>query len=132
MKLLLLKCMYLSSYDRKYSIRSSNSITLISSQHQIIRVFVYLIMIILEMLLQNLSLLLNINYLEVQLSSLHNYLFGKWWAFSKWSTTRIGYNLTISNTILISGSVTASTTFTTPTVNYTYEIVTGGACVLVQ
>ena len=41
----------------------------------------------------------------------------------------LGYNLTISNTILISGSVTASTTFTTPTVNYTYEIVTGGACV---
>ena len=41
----------------------------------------------------------------------------------------LGYNLTVSNTILISGSVTASTTFTTPTVNYTYEIVTGGACV---
>ena len=41
----------------------------------------------------------------------------------------LGYNLTISNTILISGSVTASTTFTTPTVNYAYEIVTGGGCV---
>ncbi len=36
------------------------------------------------------------------------------------------YTLTPSNTILISGSVIASTTFTTPTVNYAYEIVTGG------
>ena len=38
----------------------------------------------------------------------------------------LGYTLTPSNTILISGSVIASTTFTTPTVNYAYEIVTGG------
>ena len=41
----------------------------------------------------------------------------------------LGYTITPSNTILISGSVIASTTFTTPTVNYAYEIVTGGACV---
>ena len=41
----------------------------------------------------------------------------------------LGYTLTPSNTILISVSVIASTTFTTPTVNYAYEIVTGGACV---
>ena len=40
----------------------------------------------------------------------------------------LGYTLTPSNTILISGSVIASTTFTTPTVNYAYEIVTGGGC----
>ena len=40
----------------------------------------------------------------------------------------LGYTLTPSNTILISGSVIASTTFTTPTVTYTYEIVTGGGC----
>ncbi|MEN8812741.1 MAG: hypothetical protein ABF277_05460 [Candidatus Arcticimaribacter sp.] len=41
----------------------------------------------------------------------------------------LGYTLTPSNTILISGSIIASTTFTTPTVNYAYEIVTGGDCV---
>ena len=40
----------------------------------------------------------------------------------------LGYTITPSNTILISGSVIASTTFTTPTVNYAYEIVTGGGC----
>ena len=40
----------------------------------------------------------------------------------------LGYTLTPSNTILISGSIIASTTFTTPTVNYAYEIVTGGGC----
>ena len=40
----------------------------------------------------------------------------------------LGYTLTPSNTILISGSIIASTTFTTPTVNYTYQIVTGGSC----
>ena len=31
--------------------------------------------------------------------------------------------------VLISGSIVASTTFTTPTVQYTYQIVTGGSCV---
>ena len=40
----------------------------------------------------------------------------------------LGYTLTPSNTILISGSIVASTTFTTPTVVYEYEIVTGGSC----
>ena len=40
----------------------------------------------------------------------------------------LGYTLTPSDTILISGSIIASTTFTTPTVVYTYEIVTGGSC----
>ena len=41
----------------------------------------------------------------------------------------LGYTLTPSNTILISGSIVASTTYTTPTVVYEYEIVTGGNCV---
>ena len=42
--------------------------------------------------------------------------------------TGLGYTLTPSNTILISGSIIVSTTFTTPTVTYTFEIVTGGGC----
>ena len=41
----------------------------------------------------------------------------------------LGYQNTVSNTILISGSINVSTTFTaSPTVVYTYSITTGGEC----
>ena len=40
----------------------------------------------------------------------------------------LGYTITPSATIAISGSITASTTFVTPTVVYTYEITTNGTC----
>ena len=36
---------------------------------------------------------------------------------------------TTGTQVTISGSIVASTTFTTPTVQYTYQIVTGGSCV---
>ena len=41
----------------------------------------------------------------------------------------LGYTLNSSNTIIISGAITASTTFVSPTIIYNYEITTGGACV---
>ena len=41
-----------------------------------------------------------------------------------------GLGLSVTGTqVLISGSIVVSTTFTTPTVQYTYQIVTGGSCV---
>ena len=41
-----------------------------------------------------------------------------------------GLGISITGTqVTISGSIVASTTFTTPTVQYTYQIVTGGSCV---
>ena len=41
-----------------------------------------------------------------------------------------GLGVSVTGTqVIISGSIVASTTFTTPTVQYTYQIVTGGSCV---
>ena len=41
-----------------------------------------------------------------------------------------GLGISVTGTqVLISGSIVASTTFTTPTVQYKYQIVTGGSCV---
>ena len=40
----------------------------------------------------------------------------------------LGYTITPSNTIIINGAVTASTTFVSPTVVYNYEISTDGFC----
>mgnify|MGYP007000177941 CR=1 len=41
-----------------------------------------------------------------------------------------GLGVSVTGTqVIISGSIVASTTFTTPTVQYTDQIVTGGSCV---
>ena len=40
----------------------------------------------------------------------------------------LGYTVNASNTLIISGSITASTTFTTPTVTYNYQVATSGTC----
>ncbi|MDB9823954.1 gliding motility-associated C-terminal domain-containing protein [Flavobacteriaceae bacterium] len=41
----------------------------------------------------------------------------------------LGHSLTTSNTILIEGTIVASTTFSSPTVTYNYTITTNGSCV---
>ena len=41
----------------------------------------------------------------------------------------LGYTTTLSNTVIINGTINVSTTFTTPTVVYTYEMTTSGNCV---
>ena len=41
----------------------------------------------------------------------------------------LGYSITPSNTVLITGSIVASTTYVTPTMFYEYVIETTGGCV---